>query len=249
MHHLSSTISCNDSQVLSTTALSTCLLKGHLAACQHKLSDPACACRAAAQRLGHLQLHSTTKAPYGSRTGQDRLFNINMQNQSQSGNGFSANPLAVHQQPPQSHQPPINSPSFSTHDSTPSSSSSSIPVPWYSRAPQKSPSAALESLNLSSTAPPHNRSPAVTAAAEMLGLDPSQSGPAGQQGWSYPPPRLPTAGTVDRKVELSDAVKSFLAKAVSGPFRPIYFDLETTGDNPGASAAGKAKLHWTHRYL
>ena len=32
-----------------------------------------------------------------------------------------------------------------------------------------------------------------------------------------------------RSVELSDAVQEFLAKPVSGPYRPIFFDLETTG--------------------
>ena len=32
-----------------------------------------------------------------------------------------------------------------------------------------------------------------------------------------------------RSVELSDAVQEFLEKPVSGPYRPIFFDLETTG--------------------
>ena len=33
-----------------------------------------------------------------------------------------------------------------------------------------------------------------------------------------------------RQVVLTDAVKEFLAKPVTGPYRPIVFDLETTGN-------------------
>ena len=42
--------------------------------------------------------------------------------------------------------------------------------------------------------------------------------------------RAPESATAPpRSVELSDAVQEFLAKPVSGPHRPIFFDLETTG--------------------
>ena len=37
------------------------------------------------------------------------------------------------------------------------------------------------------------------------------------------------AESSSRSVNLSDAVREFLAKPVSGPYRPIFFDLETTG--------------------
>lgn len=38
-----------------------------------------------------------------------------------------------------------------------------------------------------------------------------------------------SAESSSRSVNLSDAVQEFLAKPVSGPYRPIFFDLETTG--------------------
>ena len=44
-------------------------------------------------------------------------------------------------------------------------------------------------------------------------------------------PQAESARTaLPRTVLLTDAVKKFLAKPVSGPHRPIFFDLETTGD-------------------
>ena len=47
----------------------------------------------------------------------------------------------------------------------------------------------------------------------------SPSGPRAKSATSASP----------RSVELSEAVREFLAKPVSGPHRPIFFDLETTG--------------------
>ncbi len=42
-------------------------------------------------------------------------------------------------------------------------------------------------------------------------------------------PRAAQHGDMSREVMLSDEVKDFLAQPVSGPCRPIIFDLETTG--------------------
>ena len=39
----------------------------------------------------------------------------------------------------------------------------------------------------------------------------------------------PAASALPRSVKLTEAVRDFLAKPVTGPCRPIFFDLETTG--------------------
>lgn len=41
--------------------------------------------------------------------------------------------------------------------------------------------------------------------------------------------RAPVTSALPRSVQLTEAVRQFLANPVTGPCRPIFFDLETTG--------------------
>ena len=77
------------------------------------------------------------------------------------------------------------------------------------------PASPSQSSSTGASASGHNESSAHSASLSHAG---SSSGSRAEPARAAPGP-----------VELSDAVQEFLAKPVSGPYRPIFFDLETTG--------------------
>lgn len=162
-------------------------------------------------------MHSSARLAYGVRTKQDRLFNI-MPQSTNSG----TRQLQAHQHPQHDHSA-LGNGANGGHLSSDLADSQPMRTTWYRQA-------AFPATSRLQT----DRQAAAATAAEQVELS-VQHGFGSQQGaafqLSYPPPEKPTPTPVaDRKVALSDEAKSFLAKPVSGPFRPIYFDLETTGD-------------------
>ena len=92
---------------------------------------------------------------------------------------------------------------------------------------------------------PNSPSGAAQAASAHAIFKPSTSAQSGDQSAAQPHSRqerqqgaalhesyrlgAAQRGDMTREVMLSDEVKEFLAQPVSGPYRPIIFDLETTG--------------------
>ena len=85
-------------------------------------------------------------------------------------------------------------------------------------SPQGSTRAASAS-HASSTDASARHSDGLSAHSASLSQAESSSGSRAESATSASP----------RSVALSDAVRDFLAKPVAGPYRPIFFDLETTG--------------------